>query len=104
MGVLGGRARRRALGTLLALLEPAARSAPMRTTSRTARLAALLLVAIASGCIAPVPFHERRLHADPLMAFVDNPTETHWYGKVIHSMEGSTGAVGANGGGGCGCY
>ena len=76
----------------------------MLQNNRFARLAALAIVMVGSGCIAPVPFHERRLHADPLMVFAENPTETHWYGKVVHSMEGSIGAVGANGGGGCGCY
>lgn len=76
----------------------------VRTKKRAILLAALVASALTSGCITPVPFHERRVHADPLMVLADHPTESHWYGKVIHSMEGSIGAVGASGGGGCGCY
>jgi len=75
-----------------------------RPLRRAPLAVALLAAALAAGCINPVPFHERRVHADPLMALSENPTETHWWAKVVHSMEGSIGAVGSNGGGGCGCY
>lgn len=81
--------------------------APTPNAARTRvapRVLAILVAALLPSCITPPPFHERGRLADAIMHPVSNPTEAHWYAKVIHSMEGSVGAVGGQGGGGCGCY
>lgn len=74
---------------------------PGRTRPPLAFVAAAFLFV---GCIAPVPFHQRRLLADPAMTSWTDPGEQHFYAKVIQSMEGSIGDIGTAGGGGCGCY
>lgn len=71
---------------------------------RSRALALVLAAALLPSCISPPPFHERGRLSASIMHPAQNPTETHWYAKVIHSMEGSIGAVGGSGGGGCGCY
>lgn len=63
-----------------------------------------LAVALLPSCVTPPPFHERGRLSDEIMALGENPTEAHWYAKVINSMEGSVGGIGGSGGGGCGCY
>jgi len=79
---------------------------PIRDRHRGLRAALAIapLFLLALSCVAPVPFHERRLLADPAMAAWTDAGELHWHGKVIQSMEGSIGDVGTAGGGGCGCY
>ena len=59
---------------------------------------------LAGGCASDVAFYEKEAFADPVMNLAEDPAETHWYAKVIFSMEGSIGGIGGGGGGGCGCY
>jgi|GEM_PF-4159783 len=75
-----------------------------RSRSRGRLLVIALVAALLPSCITPPPFHERGRLSASIMHPVQNPTEAHWYAKVIHSMEGSVGAVSGSGGGGCGCY
>lgn len=71
---------------------------------RAALLAVLALGALAAPGCRTVRFYEREHLNDPIMAFEDDPTETHFYQKVYYSREGSAGGIGATAGGGCGCY
>ncbi len=59
---------------------------------------------LTTSCASEVAFYEKAAFADPVMDLADEPLETHWYAKVIFSMEGSIGGIGNGGGGGCGCY
>ena len=67
------------------------------------RALALVCLAGAAGCVN-VDFTERRHLADPNMELSEGPTRTHFEQKVFYSREGSSGGIGASGGGGCGCY
>jgi len=62
-----------------------------------------LFCIVASGCQS-VEFHEKGRLLDPVMAFNEWPTETHFYQKTYYSREGSVGGIGTSAGGGCGCY
>ncbi|MEZ5979039.1 MAG: DUF4266 domain-containing protein [Planctomycetota bacterium] len=75
-----------------------------RPSRGTAAAVLAACFALLPGCLGPVPFHERGRLQDPIMAMAEHPCEGHWYAKVVHSMEGSIGAAGSSGGGGCGCY
>jgi hypothetical protein len=85
----------------------------MRTIPNTAeraptrRLALALTAALTLGCLQScdsVKFYEKRLLADPIMAFGDPATEAHFFAKSTYSREGSVGGIGSSAGGGCGCY
>jgi hypothetical protein len=69
--------------------------------TRVLFLAAIWLSLV--GC-RNVDFTERRHLADPVMEMSVGATETHFQQKVFYSREGSSGGIGASGGGGCGCY
>jgi hypothetical protein len=66
--------------------------------------ALLALPLLAASCTSPVAFYEKAAFADPVMDMAQTPIESHWYSKVMFSMEGSIGGIGTGGGGGCGCY
>jgi len=73
----------------------------MKRTTRLLTAVALLL--LASGC-QQVRYHQKRAFSNPLMAFDEGATATHFEQKVFYSMEGSAGGIGTGAGGGCGCY
>ena len=64
----------------------------------------LFLGTLMVGGCTPVAFYQKGNLVNPIMAFDDNPTETHFKQKVFYSREGSAGGIGTGAGGGCGCY
>jgi hypothetical protein len=63
----------------------------------------LVLLALSSaGCVI-VPQNRRAKLADPIMAFSQDPTETHRKQKLYSTREGAAGGDGVTAGGGCAC-
>lgn len=74
----------------------------MRAALSTKSLSAvLLLIACASGCATVAPYERERL-AKPDMELARNPDAAAGEEHAVNYREGSTGAMGASGGG-CGC-
>lgn len=64
----------------------------------------LCLVAVLAlpGCLL-VPQNRRAALADPMMAFDEDPQETHSRQKFYSTREAAAGGDGVTAGGGCGC-
>ncbi len=65
--------------------------------------ACLALVGLGSSCNT-VEFYEKGKLGTPVMEMSQDPGRTHLDQKVIYSIEGAAGGIGAAAGGGCGCY
>ena len=74
------------------------------TGARGIVLISLILVIFLSNGCESVSFYQKGRLVDPIMAFDEEPTSTHFYQKSFYSREGSTGGIGTGAGGGCGCY
>ncbi|MFT3775226.1 MAG: DUF4266 domain-containing protein [Minicystis sp.] len=61
-----------------------------------------LFAASAAGCVV-VPQNRRAKLADPMMAFSQDPLETHRKQKLYSTREGAAGGDGLTAGGGCAC-
>ncbi|MCA9001900.1 MAG: DUF4266 domain-containing protein [Planctomycetes bacterium] len=61
------------------------------------------LLATGASCNT-VEFYEKAQLVTPVMDMAQDSGRTHFEQKVIYSIEGAAGGIGASAGGGCGCY
>ncbi len=66
-------------------------------------LIGLALLGGGSSCNT-VEFYEKGRLGAPAMDFAQDAGLTHFEQKVMYSIEGAAGGIGAAAGGGCGCY
>lgn len=62
----------------------------------------VLFAVLLAGCVV-VPQNRRARLADPMMAFSQDPLETHRKQKLYSTREGAAGGDGITAGGGCAC-
>jgi hypothetical protein len=65
--------------------------------------ACFALLGLGSSCNT-VEFYEKSRLITPVMDMAQDSGRTHFEQKVMYSIEGAAGGIGASAGGGCGCY
>ncbi|MFT5200105.1 MAG: hypothetical protein ACI87O_002779 [Planctomycetota bacterium] len=63
----------------------------------------LTLLGMGTSCNT-VEFYEKGKLGTPVMDMAQDSGVTHFQQKVLYSIEGAAGGIGASAGGGCGCY